>query len=184
MGPIDFDFTRVQHEPCPFCDHDVSGYPAADLASALVEAARRWSEFLTTVVDHPGGGDGLRRRPQPDVWSAIEYGCHVRDGLSWTARQIELTTLVEGPTYLSWDHTSAVEADHYREQHPDAVADDIRAAAAEVARLTQRVGPAGLARTGTLAGVEFTIAGLCRHAVHEALHHLDDARVVVPAVAW
>lgn len=184
MGPIDFDFTRVQHEPCPFCGHDVSRYPAGDLASALVEAGRRWSEFLTTVVDHPGGGDGLCRRPQPDVWSAIEYGCHVRDWLSWAARQIELTVLADGPAYRAWDPAAAVEVDHYREQHPDAVADDIAAAAAEMARLVQRAGASAFDRTGTLAGVEFTVAGLCRYALHEALHHLGDARAVVPAPTW
>ena len=67
-----FDYSRVQHEPCQICGRDASIVLSADLGPVLTEAARQWAEFLTTVVDHPDGRDGLRQRPVTEVWSAID----------------------------------------------------------------------------------------------------------------
>ena len=177
-----FDYTSVQVEPCPYCTQNVASIPPADLAAALVEAGRRWRDFVGAVMDYPGGVDALRARPQPDVWAAVEYGCHVRDGLSLFARYVELTLLVERPQFDPWDHESAARNDHYREQDPMAVADDIGMATRELASLLQPRTRAALERTGMLGEVEFTTAGLARYALHEALHHLRDATAVVPAV--
>ncbi|MGI9624721.1 MAG: DinB family protein [Acidimicrobiales bacterium] len=178
-----FDYSEVQLVMCPECGHDVAVVPDSDLAPALVDAGRKWFEFTSSVLDYPGGGEDLRTRPTPATWSAIEYGCHVRDVLSLFGRRVELALLAHRPEFVVWDHEAAVAAHHYAEQDPSAVADDIEVAAAELAATAQRLPPAALARSGTRDGVEFTVGGLIRFALHEMLHHLEDARTVVPAPA-
>jgi hypothetical protein len=176
----DYDYVKVQHEACPVCGRNTSVVPSSDLAPALIDASRQWREFFGAVLDYPGGRDSLRERPAPEVWSAIEYGCHVRDVLSVFARRVELTLLAEEPEYGWWDHEAAVVEDHYVEQDAVAVGDDINSAATELARLSQPLDDAHRLLTGTRMGRSFTIDGLLRFALHEALHHLDDARAVVP----
>ena len=101
--------------------------------------------------------------------------------LALYARRVELTLLVDAPEFSDWDHEAAVALDHYVEQDPIAVADDIEAAAIALAATAQRLPAPALARLGTRAGVDFTIGDLIRLALHEALHHLADARAVIPA---
>jgi hypothetical protein len=181
MDAPDFDFTRVQHRACPVCEDDPKAVPDADLGPAVMEAARRWSAFLSTVADHPGGPDALRVRPLADVWSAIEYGCHVRDGLALACRNIEVATLVHVPDLRAWDHEAAVCDDHYSEQEPGAVGADIVVGARHLAELIQALPAAALGRGALRGRTEFTIAGLARYALHEQHHHLGDARSVVPS---
>lgn len=176
-----FDYSEVQVVTCPECGHDAGSVPDGDLAPALVDAGRQWHEFVGSVLDYPGGGEDLRTRPEPAIWSAVEYACHVRDVLSLFARRVELALLADRPEFVVWDHEAAVALNHYSEQDPAAVADDIEVAAAELAATAQRLPIAAMSRTGTRSGVEFTVGGLIRFALHEMLHHLDDARRVVPA---
>ena len=168
---------------CP-CGFDGSAVPLGDLAVALVDGARQWAEFLGAVTDYPGGLDDLRDRPERGgtmSWSAIEYACHVRDVVSVFARRIELSLLSHNPSHQAWDPVPVAEGEHYREQHPAAVADDIARGAREFADLLQPLTPTAWERTGVLDGRSTTVADLARTALHEVRHHLDDARVVVPA---
>ncbi len=181
MRVTEFDPGDVQHQACPGCGHDISACPPPDLAPALVEAARRWAAFIGAVLDYPGGGADLRARPGADEWSAIEYACHVRDVLAMCARRVEITLLVDDPEYGGWDPDALAADEHYTDQDPLAVADDLGAAAMELARLAQPLPATARARRGTALGKPFTVDGLLRVALHEALHHLADARSVVPA---
>ena len=181
MGDAAFDNSQIQHTACPACGHDASAIPTGDLAPALVDVGRRWREFLGAVTDYPGGVDALGTRPDPAAWSALEYGCHVRDVLSLFARRVEVSLLAHRPAHAWWDHEQAAIDDYYLAQDPAAVADDLEHAAAELAALVQPLRPEAWDRPSTTDGVEFTVAGLVRAAWHEAVHHLDDARSVVPA---
>ena len=181
MADGGFDLAGVQHQPCPACGHDPSAIPAADLAAAIVDVGRRWREFLVAVTDHPGGMDDLCQRRRPDEWSAIEYACHVRDVLGVFARRIQLALATHAPELGWWDHEQAAVDEHYLAQHPEAVADDIDRGATELADILQPLTPTAWERSATREGRPFTVAGLARFAWHEAVHHLDDARRVVPA---
>lgn len=181
MADAAFDDTQVERTACPACGHDASAIPEADLAAALVEIGRRWREFLGAVTDYPGGVDALGTRPAAEIWSALEYACHVRDMLSLSSRRVELTLLTHRPEHTAWDHEQAAIDEYYLAQDPAAVADDLDHSAAELADLVQPLRQAEWRRPATSDGVGCTVAGLVRSAWHEAVHHLDDARAVVPA---
>ena len=59
--------------PCPECGFDASAVTFEAVPPIVRRDAASWQAVLA--------GPGVRRRPQPQVWSPLEYGCHVRDVL-------------------------------------------------------------------------------------------------------
>lgn len=175
----DFDPYDALTTTCPGCGHAVAEVPERDLPAALVNAGRQWRGYLETVLDHPDGDKSLRVR-SASRWSGIDYACHVRDVLSIFSRRVELTLLADEPEFGWWDHEAEADTERYRDQHPAAVGDDISHAAFELADLLAPLSAEILTRGGTRLGRRLTITDLGRFALHETLHHLDDARSVVP----
>ena len=73
--------------------------------------AHRFDELLV-------GGAEVRRRPEPEVWSALEYGAHVRDVFSVMLGRLELMLDEDDPTFANWDQDATAEAEHYADQDP------------------------------------------------------------------
>lgn len=166
-----WDWLRVLSEPCPQCGLDPSSATPEDLPVALRAEAGRWEELLTAAAD-----TAVRRRPGDGSWSALEYGCHVRDVLSVMTERIARTLVEHEPEYGWWDHEAAVGDEHYAEQDPVAVAGDLAANAAWMAGTLSLVEGDEWGRRGTRRGSEpFTVAGLGRFSLHEMAHHLGDA---------
>src|SRR6187397_1794198 len=67
------------------------------------------------------GGYGA---PQPDVWSPLEYGAHVRDVYRlFDARLVQMLT-EDNPTFGYWNQDETASNDRYSEQDPEVVADE------------------------------------------------------------
>src|SRR5665648_691707 len=77
---------------------------------------------------------GVAARPEPTVWSALEYGCHVRDVCRLMQWRAELMLTEDFPTFPDWDQDATALAEHYAEQDPARVAHQLRAAAHDAAR--------------------------------------------------
>ena len=67
------DWTWVLRQPCPECGLDTSSFARADIPALILANAAAWRAPLAAR-------DAVRR-PRPDKWSPLEYGCHVRDVL-------------------------------------------------------------------------------------------------------
>ena len=172
--PDDRPWALVQHEPCEECGFDPRTVPESDLERAVREAATRWTAWLQV---HRVQDAGIRRRPAPEVWSALEYACHVRDVLQVFSGRIRRALSVEEPEFGWWDHEAAVEAERYNDQDPEIVDAELRSNADALADLLAEVPDGSWERAGSRRGVErFTVAGLARFALHETQHHLADAR--------
>src|SRR5438132_6420420 len=63
----------MDHGCCEACGFDGAGYDDVSLLDALRVLGPRWRRLLGE------SGADLRVRPEPDVWSAIEYAAHSRD---------------------------------------------------------------------------------------------------------
>src|SRR5215469_17078676 len=72
-------------------------------------------------------------RPQPDKWSALEYGCHVRDVLRLYDYRLGLMLTEDDPLYPNWDQDETALADRYDAQDPATVAGELAAAAETIA---------------------------------------------------
>lgn len=130
--------------------------------------AAEWQVVLT------GPGDA-RLRPSAGKWSPLEYGCHVRDVLRLYDYRLRLMLTQVGPQYPNWDQDATALADHYDQQTPAVVADELAKAAETVASRFESLSAEQWARTGSRSdGAHFTVETFGRYFVHDPVHHLYD----------
>jgi hypothetical protein len=167
--PDDKDWTWVLQRPCQECGFDTSSFPREGVGGMVVANAIAWQNVLT------GPGD-IRARVIPDRWSALEYGCHVRDVLRLYNYRLELMLTRQAPLFPNWDQDATAIESRYGEQQPLTVAAELcQAAEAIAARFATVHGDLWL-RTGTRSdGPAFTVETFARYFVHDPVHHLYDA---------
>ena len=82
----------------------------------------------------------LRHRPSADVWSALEYACHVRDVLLvMRERVLQVLREPSPPAFTPMGRDERVRDDRYAEQSPNDVPRQITDAAAMLALADLRV---------------------------------------------
>ncbi|MFJ8044895.1 DinB family protein [Kitasatospora sp. NPDC096147] len=170
ITPDTKDWTWVLHRACPDCGFDTPAV-AAELVAGLVRAnAAAWTALLTERPDAD-----LRRRPVPEVWSDLEYACHVRD--VFRLFRVRLRSMLEeqDPLFANWDQDETALADRYGEQDPGRVAAELAAAAEELALAFEQVEGERWQRVGRRSdGARFTVESFARYLIHDPVHHLYD----------
>ena len=161
------DWTWVLERPCSECGFDPAAQGLTDLPRLVHDTAMTWSDVLAR-------GD-VGQRLAPDVWSALEYGCHVRDVHLLFAQRLRAMLDEDGPTFASWDQdATAVESD-YGSQDATAVAVGLIEAAGTVAGIYATVTGATKDRAGLRSnGDRFTVETLGSYHLHDVVHHLHD----------
>ncbi|MFG2044694.1 DinB family protein [Dactylosporangium sp. NPDC048998] len=157
---------------CEECGFGYASLGAGDVPERLGGFAGRYAEALAAVPD-------VRRRPAPDVWSALEYACHFRDVLRVQAERLDLALRVDAPEFVPMGREELVVSAAYNAQDPAAVLGTLDANAALLAAAFGALGPRELDRVGLYPWpepVERTLLWLGRHTVHEGEHHLMDIR--------
>lgn len=168
ITPDDKDWTWVIEAVCPECGFDASRTACTDVAGMLRTAVRAWDLVLRTRED-------VRRRPRPDMWSPLEYGCHVRDVCRVYVTRVRRMLDEDGPHYPNWDQDkTAVEAD-YASDDPVAVAHEIEVDGMALADVFDSVQGEQWQRRGFRSdGAAFTVDTLARYFIHDIVHHLAD----------
>ncbi|MFJ6212700.1 DinB family protein [Streptomyces sp. NPDC092296] len=170
ITPDTKDWTWVLRRPCPDCGLDTAAVDPTAVAGLLRANAADWTALLAAATP-----DALRRRPRPDVWSPLEYACHVRDVFRIFAVRFELMLTQDGPLFPNWDQDETAVADRYAEQDPTRVAGELGADAEALAAILDRVSGDQWHRTGDRSdGAHFTVATLARYCIHDPIHHLHD----------
>ncbi|WP_345706080.1 DinB family protein [Kitasatospora paranensis] len=125
--------------------------------------------------DSGGDPEELARRPKPDVWSVLEYGCHVRDVFRLFDIRLALMLTEDGPDFANWDQDATALAERYAEQDPALVAAELDAAAEQLASAFEQVEGVGWQRTGNRSdGARFTVETFAQYLIHDPVHHLYD----------
>ena len=169
ITPDTKDWTWVLRRPCPECGFDARRFPRERVGALLRDNVAAWRAMLATRAD-------IRRRPDPRVWSPLEYACHVRDVFRLYAYRLDLMMTRDGPTYPNWDQDATAVAGRYVEQDPAVVAVELAAAGEALAAAFDAVGGAQWERTGFRGdGADFTIESFARYLLHDPVHHLHDA---------
>jgi hypothetical protein len=162
------DWTWVLKRPCPECGLDAQSFAREAVAGMIRSNASAWHGPLASPT-------GARHRPAPGKWSALEYGCHVRDVLRLFDRRLWLMLTQEGPQYPNWDQDATAVANRYDEQDPAAVAAELAQAAETIAAHFEALSPGQWQRTGSRSdGAHFTVESFARYFVHDPVHHLYD----------
>jgi DinB superfamily len=115
------------------------------------------------------------RRPAPQVWSPLEYACHVRDVHTLFAERVSLMLVEDVPHFPDWDQDETAVALRYAEQDPAAVDAELVESAGHVAGVYATVTPEEAGRRGIRSnGSEFTVETLGLYHLHDVLHHVHD----------
>jgi hypothetical protein len=167
IEPDTKDWTWVLERSCPECGLDAGAVRPEDVADRLCANAVRWRR----VLERPD----VARRPSAGVWSPLEYACHVRDVHRVFATRVRSMLAVDDPSFDNWDQDQAAARGRYGEQQPARVADELVAAADDVASAYSGVEGSAWERPGRRSnGSVFTVASLARYHLHDVEHHLDD----------
>ncbi|MDP9332892.1 MAG: DinB family protein [Actinomycetota bacterium] len=121
----------------------------------------------------------VRTRPEPDVWSPLEYACHVRDILRVQTERILLAQQEVKPVFVPMRRDERVVEDRYNEQDPAQVMAEFLSRADALASMLDGLDAAGWERTGVYNYPEpalRTVEWIAIHTVHELLHHRGDVR--------
>jgi hypothetical protein len=163
------DWTWTLQRSCADCGFDARSVAAADIAATTLASTAPWA----AVLERPDAA----QRPAPEVWSALEYACHVRDVCRVFDGRVALMLGEEGPRFANWDQDETAVADRYGEQDPAVVAAELREAAAVVSARFAGVHDEQWDRTGLRSdGSEFTVLTLGQYFLHDLAHHLVDVR--------
>lgn len=163
------DWTWVLRRPCSECGFDTTAFARDDVAGMILANAASWQGMLT------GAGD-VRTRPDPDKWSPLEYGCHVRDVLRIYDQRLQLMLTEQDPGFENWDQDATAVAERYGEQDPATVAAELDQAAGSLSARFSEVKGGQWHRTGTRSdGAHFTVESFARYFIHDPIHHLYDA---------
>lgn len=160
---------------CPECGY-AGDTPTDQVASALRATVEAWGDVLA--------GADLGRRPAPQVWSPLEYACHVNDVYVVFARRLALMLAQENPEFANWDQDETALAGRYWERDPAEVATELRANGLAYAEAYAQVSGTQWDRGGRRSnGSVFTVHSQAIYGLHDIVHHLHDvgAPLVLPA---
>ena len=121
----------------------------------------------------------VRSRRQPAVWSALEYGCHLRDVLLVQRERVLAALRVDRPDYPAMGRDERVVHDGYADQVPADVARQLADAAQMFGTVLGRLSDDDWNRTLLYHFPETSARSLrwvAVHTLHEAQHHLGDIR--------
>ncbi len=167
IAPDDKDWTWVLHRTCPECGFEAAAVDVTATGAALRANAAAWAAVLA--------GDQVRDRPDEQTWSALEYGCHVRDVFGLYDRRLQLMLEQDDPLYPNWDQDETAVEESYGLQDPATVADELVAAGEALAVRFDAIRDEQWQRPGRRSdGASFTVESFARYLLHDPVHHLWD----------
>jgi DinB superfamily len=163
----DKDWTWVLERRCPECGFEAGAVDVGQIPELVRGNARSWQEVLAAPT--------ARQRPRPDIWSPLEYACHVRDVFRLYDERLALMLADDDPLFANWDQDVTAVTDRYGSQDPAAVSRELADAAEAVAASFATVAGEQWQRRGRRSdGVAFTVRTFGQYFVHDPIHHLWD----------
>jgi len=163
------------------CDECGFRYDLADAEGAGATVTAGAADLAAVLA---GDSAELHRRPEPDVWSPLEYACHVRDVLLVQRERVLAARRTERPSCAPMGRDERVDHDGYADQDPGDVARQLTDAGRLFANVLVRLGPDDWERQLVYnypAPTDRSLRWVAVHTVHEVRHHLADVRRQVSA---
>lgn len=169
---------RTQDWSCDQCGMDFADHRTGDtLADVTRDSAQRWRRAAATLTDAD-----LRERPDPDTWSVIEYGGHIRDVLGWMIQTLERMRDEDRPDIAFFSPDRRAEEASYRDLRVANVTDDIDRACDTLAVLLEDISEHEWEREAGFPWGDRDLLDMGRNAAHEAVHHTWDVERVAARV--
>jgi SAM-dependent methyltransferase len=175
VPPDTKDWTWVLERPCPECGLEAGSIYPGDLPHLIRANAQVWLTLM--------GDAEVAVRPDPHVWSPLEYACHVHDVHQVFHERLTAMLTSDRPQFADWDQDLTAVEKRYDEQVPAIVGPTLVAAAYAVGDLYASVSGDAWDRTGVRSdGAGFTVATLGRYHYHDLFHHLRDVAALAERV--
>jgi hypothetical protein len=158
---------------CDECGLDYDTVAPGDMPVAIRSFPRRYRE-LFDQVDGDDREEVLHRRPEPGVWSAIEYTAHVAEGFDEFADTFGRWLSEDHPTFDFPDPDEQAEQGAFNERSSEQVLGHLATAAERLAGVLERIGADDWSRTAEFEWGERDLLTMARNAVHEGAHHRRD----------
>lgn len=116
-----------------------------------------------------------RIRPAREIWSPLEYGCHVVDVCVLFNERLRAMLDRDGALFADWDQDETALTSRYRAQDPANTAARYATAAAALADEFDSVHGTQWDNRGVRStGSEFTVRTFALYFWHDIHHHLAD----------
>ncbi len=159
-----------EHELCEQCGFDGAQYSDRSLLNALKGLGNLWREVLADA------GSDLRTRPEPEVWSALEYAAHSRDVTALHCFGVNEALRLNEPDFGEVDGDAMINAAaaSYNDEEVAPVLDALELQTRALSSTAREAGTEAWSRGVTIGGERSSIRRLLEHALHDSTHHLDD----------
>jgi hypothetical protein len=134
-------------------------------------------EAFVGVIDRAGVDVGTR--PEPERWSILEYGGHLRDVLLSIRERVVLASILDVPVGTPIYRDERVEIGFYAQDAASDVAVELQVATYLFLKTVATFPPGFEDRRLVYSDrtpLEITISEALSNALHECEHHLDDAK--------
>jgi len=168
-----FDFADFREflTPCVECGF-VYDLTREEIVARLDEDARAFATRVGALST-----DAARVRPAPDVWSPLEYTCHVRDMLRVQHERVALVQHADEPELVPMRRDERAIEDRYNAQDPAVVTGEVVDAASALAARLRTYDDTAWRRTGIYTYPKVasrSVEWIGTHTVHELQHHARD----------
>jgi hypothetical protein len=176
ITPDTKNWTWVLEDVCPECGFDATAVDLSSMGELVRANVAQWPPLLASET--------ATVRPTDEQWSALEYGCHVRDVFALFDERLRLMLAEDGPKFANWDQDVTAVEERYDRQDPAVVAVELVAAGNACADRWETVGDGDWQRTGDRSdGSSFTVETFARYFLHDPVHHLADVRAGYELIA-
>jgi hypothetical protein len=154
--------------------------PQGDIAPAVRSHGDKFPRPLSRFLKDEDPDVVLRTRPEPTVWSALEYAAHTRDVFTFYDERIARVIAEDRPQLVGVDFDALADERRYNDEDPAVVAAAMTAVATALADRLDALSDDDWARAGIGSeGDERTVLTMARRAAHDGSHHmLDIGRVL------
>lgn len=162
-----------EREVCEVCGFEWDAIAPDEIAPRIIEAMSQSSELIARHQERSVNHRFLNQ------WSALEYGCHMRDVLYNIRDKMVLITIEDNPASLMLYGTPRVELGLYANDKPQVLALEMRLAGELFARTFLALPEASYERVFLYRYPRETMRNLkwvAAQALHECEHHADDIR--------
>jgi DNA segregation ATPase FtsK/SpoIIIE, S-DNA-T family len=165
---------------CAECGYVYEELPVREIAGTLRSFGHKYGDAL-------GGASAVAasKRPRRDVWSALEYACHVRDVFLVQRERVVLAQVEDRPSFVRMYRDERVPLCGYSTSSLETVVDQLRMAAELCGSVFAGLQESSWSRTFLYnwpSTDAHDLAWLGRHTVHEGVHHLMDVGRVLTQV--
>jgi hypothetical protein len=123
-----------------------------------------------------GDRERVRAKPDPDVWSLLEYVVHVRESVRYHGALTNRALKEDRPHFEVPNPDAIAQNQGYNDADLDEALDSLEQQTTRLATRVRSLDEHDLDRVVVRGGDEITLRFMIRNAAHECHHHLQDVR--------